>query len=322
MKCTRNVSWKDSVLRWRIPRNHFLFVLALKKELDRGRYKPAPFCIFRVTEPKPREIKAPLFRDRAVQTAALDGGMRDDLSRGFIHDNSACQKGKGMDFAIRRLKCMMQRFRRRNGEDGWVASLDIHNYYGSIGHAGLKADIRPVVRNSDYLREAETVIDSFGPVGLGLGSPLSQNLALFRLSGLNHFIKEELRCKYYLRYNDNMVIIQKQEEKLQAAVSRIREELFKIGLELNPKSCVHPLSQGIVFLKWRFALTETGGILMRKRRKSVSRFIRHLRHQKRRVAAGELSKDDVRNSFMSWKSHMEKGKSYHIINRTRRLLNA
>ena len=321
MKCTRNVAWKDSVLRWRIPRNHLLYVLALKKELDELRYHPAPFCIFRVTEPKPRDIKAPLFRDRVVQTAALDGGLQDNLSKGFIYDNAACQKDKGMHLAIKRLICQMQRVWRKYGMDAWCGKYDIHDYYGSIVHDGLIEDAREVVRNADYMREAETVIRSFGPVGLGLGSPMSQQLALFRLSSFDHYVKEVLKCKYYERYNDDMVVFEPTKERMQEVTSGMKEKLAKNGLQFNPKSCIFPLSQGVVFLKWRFTLTDTGRVVMRKRRKSVSRFVRYMRHQKRRQEAGELTELDIRNSYESWKSHMEMGDSYHVINKVRRLLN-
>ena len=93
------------------------------------------------------------------------------------------------------------------------------------------------------------------------------------------------------------------------------------SMELNPKTCIFPISQGIVFLKWRFKITETGRIVMRKRRKSVSRYCRHLRNQKRRIATEELTEDDIHNSFTSWKSHMEMGNSHKVINKVRRLLN-
>lgn len=321
MKCTRNVAWKDSVLRWRIPRNHLLYVLSLKKELDELRYHPAPYCVFRVTEPKPRDIKAPLFRDRVVQTAALDGGLQDDLSKGFIYDNTACQKDKGMHLGIERLKCHMQRVWRRFGFSAWAAKLDLHDYYGSIVHDGLIEDTRKVVRNKDYMREAETVIRSFGPRGLGLGSPMSQQMALFRLSDFDHYVKEVLHCKYYERYNDDIVVIEPTKERLQEVVAKMKEKLSELGLQLNPKSCIFPLSQGIVFLKWRFTLTDTGRVVMRKRRKSVSRFVRYMRHQQNRMKAGELAEQDIRNSFESWKSHMEMGDSYKVINKVRRLLN-
>jgi hypothetical protein len=322
MKCTRNVSWKDSVLRWKIPRNHLLFCYRIKAELEKGTYKPAPFVRFMVTEPKPREIKAPAFRDRTVQTAALDGGLRDNLSRGFIHDNVACQKDKGMSLGLDRLKCMLQRFFRLFGLRGWGAKVDVHDYYASIEHEGLKHDVRQVADNQDYMRETEVVIDSFGDIGLGLGSPMSQQLALFRLSALDHRIKEYWRCRFYVRYNDDSVILHPDKETLKEIVADYARELAKLGLELNPKSCIFPLSQGVVFLKWRFKLTDTGRIVMRKRRKSVSRYTRHLRDMKRQRDEGELTDEDIRNSFTSWESHMAMGNSARIINKTRRLLNA
>jgi hypothetical protein len=151
---------------------------------------------------------------------------------------------------------------------------------------------------------------------------MSQQLALFRLSALDHRIKEYWRCRFYVRYNDDSVILHPDKETLKEIVADYARELAKLGLELNPKSCIFPLSQGVVFLKWRFKLTDTGRIVMRKRRKSVSRYTRHLRDMKRQRDEGELTDEDIRNSFTSWESHMAMGNSARIINKTRRLLNA
>ena len=35
----------------------------------------------------------------------------------------------------------------------------------------------------------------------------SQLLAIYYLNNLDHFIKEKLKCKYYIRYMDDLIII-------------------------------------------------------------------------------------------------------------------
>lgn len=52
------------------------------------------------------------------------------------------------------------------------------------------------------------VIDSFeGDRGLGLGSQISQIMELLVLNDLDHFIKEKLHIKYYIRYMDDFILI-------------------------------------------------------------------------------------------------------------------
>lgn len=316
VECSRGVAWKDSVLKWRIPSNHLLFCARLKRKLDNRTYKQAPYSEFFVTEPKRRMIKSPLFCDRVVQRAMCNMGVYHDLTKGNVYDNAACQNGKGTMFAIDRLKCFLERFWRRHGNRGWAAKLDIHQFFDSIVHDALMCRTRGVVMNSRFVELISRCVDSFGRVGLGLGSQLSQLLAIFMLSPIDHLAKERLGCRYYLRYSDDIVILHESRERLVDIVTVIRDELAKIGLRLNPKSCVFPLKHGIVFMKWRFRLTCTGGVTMRKRRKAVSRYARYIRRRARLGA----SEEDMEKSFNSWKSHIEKGNSRITIGKIRRTL--
>ena len=52
------------------------------------------------------------------------------------------------------------------------------------------------------------IIDSYSP-GLGIGSMTNQVLAIFYLNDLDHFIKEFLKIKYFLRYQDDFLLFQK-----------------------------------------------------------------------------------------------------------------
>lgn len=64
------------------------------------------------------------------------------MTRNFIYDNCACQKGKGTDFARGRLKCHLQRCYRKNGLDAWVLQCDIKHYYDNIQHDTTNALFR------------------------------------------------------------------------------------------------------------------------------------------------------------------------------------
>ena len=64
-----------------------------------------------------------------------NNGLYRDLTRGNIHDNGACQNGKGTTFTMDRLDCHLQRFWRKHGTDGWVLRLDIRRFFDSIRQA-------------------------------------------------------------------------------------------------------------------------------------------------------------------------------------------
>lgn len=66
----------------------------------------------------------------------------------------------------------------------------------------------------------------------------------------DHFIKDKLRIKYYLRYTDDFIIIGKNPARLAALMPMIRKFLHdELALELHPKKIIlRKARQGIDFL--------------------------------------------------------------------------
>ena len=321
-QCSKGVSWKASVATWIHPRNIVTNCIQLLDELATGEYHLSPYSVFRITSPKPRTIKAPKFRDRVVQRAACNLGLYDDLTRDNIYDNGACQKGKGTTFTMDRLSCHMQRFWRRHGLDGWVLRLDIRKFFDSIPHQPLKDMVLAKVMNPEFAWIACEVIDSFDDPGIGLGSQLSQLLAISYLSDMDHFVKERLGIRHYIRYSDDIVLMHKSHDTLSDAWREMRRCLAEEkGLSLNEKKCtLSPLSQGISFMKFRFFLTETGKIIRTLDRGNVTHARRRLKKLVSLCLEGKRSQQDVIASFNSWKAHAELGKSYKTIRRIEQCL--
>ncbi len=83
------------------------------------------------------------------------------------------------------------------------------------------------------------IIDSFpGEVGLGLGSQISQIMELLVLNGLDHFIKERLHIKYYIRYMDDFILIHPDKDYLKYCLTEINKKIIELGLELNKKTTI------------------------------------------------------------------------------------
>lgn len=319
-QCALGMKWKDSIAAWTHPRSIALNCLKLKQELDNGTYRLGGYVIFDVTEPKRRTIRSPKFRDRVVQRAMCNAGLYHDLTRGNIHDNGACQNGKGTTFTMDRLECHLQRYWRKHGNDGWVLRLDIRRFFDSIPHDQLKAMVAKKVRCEEFRRRVNEIIDSFSDPGIGLGSQISQLLAIAYLSELDHYIKERLGVRHYLRYSDDIVMIHESKEFLQRTWTDMARRLAALGLQLNPKSTLHPLKQGVRFLKFRFILTDTGKVVMVLDRRNIVRIRKRLRKLKNKATRGERQWQDLINSFNSWKAHAEQGNSHERIRRLNRWL--
>lgn len=311
-KVCRNVRWKDSVagFEW----NGMARIYELQKELESGTYKISAYQHFKVYEPKERDITATRIRDRLVQMAFCDAGLLQDVSEHFIHDNCACQPGKGTDFALDRMTAHLRKYYAKHGCDGWVLKCDIRHYFPETPHEVAKAAMRKRVSDKRVMEMVEMVIDSFGDGrGIGLGSQFAQLIELAVLDDLDHYIKERLRVKHYIRYMDDFVLIHQDKEFLQRCLSEIREKIEAMGLELNKKTTMYPLRQGVKFMQWRFVITDTGKILRIMPSKKTGRIRRRLRKIVEKENAGEFPPGTSLQSLKSWEANAARGNTKRII---------
>ena len=311
-KCRRGVMWKDSVAGYTA--NGLKNTYRLRHELMGGEYKIRPYQCFVVTDPKRREVMATQIRDRQFQRALCDEYLYKELTRHFIYDNSACQTGKGVDFALDRMNAHLHRYYRKHGSDGYVLRCDIHHYFASTRHDVAKAAVRKRVSDPDVCLAVDQIIDSFGgDRGIGLGSQVSQLIELAVLDDMDHFIKEQLHIKHYMRYMDDFVLIHNDKEYLKHCLSEIRRILDEIGLKLNEKTQIFPLRHGITWLKWRFILTDTGKVIRKMSQSAITKQRRKLKRMKRLVDAGKITVKDVRQSMKSWTASASRGNTFHVV---------
>ena len=110
--------------------------------------------------------------------------------------------------------------------------------------------------------------------GLGIGNMTSQILAVYYLSEVDHFIKEELGVKYYIRYMDDLVILDSDYEYLKFIYDRVSRMMLEYGLVLNSKSGIHELSRGFSFLGYTYKLSNK--IVIRVNNATFRRVSKHL----------------------------------------------
>lgn len=186
-------------------------LLRLQDELKSGRYCPGEYHTFWIEDPKHRLISAAPYPDRVVHHA-LCNVLEPIFDRTFIHDTYACRAGKGTHAAIKRF----QLFARSNR---YVLKCDVQKYFPSIDHEILLEEIsrklgckktmaliRRILENSNPQEEALHYFpgdDLFTPLerrrGIPIGNLTSQLFANLYLNRFDHFVKEELRQKCYLR---------------------------------------------------------------------------------------------------------------------------
>lgn len=163
-KCKNNVLWKTSVSHYYL--NGIEETLKLEKQLKEGIYKPRPPKKFTLTSPKKREAVSIAFRDRVYQRSLNDNVIYPIMTKSFIYDNCACQKGKGTDFARERLHTFMRKYFRKYGNEGYILQMDISGYYPNMQHSLIEKQFKKKLPEEAFKMAQRVLLDQYqGDVG-------------------------------------------------------------------------------------------------------------------------------------------------------------
>jgi hypothetical protein len=308
LHCKHNVMWKPSVAGY--VKNGLVNIYKLKHSIEDGTYELSEYTAFKVYEPKERDIVSTRMKDRVFQRSYCDNYFYPKMTKSFIHDNCACQIGKGNEVGRKRLICHLQKYIRKHGLDGWVFQFDLTNFFGSTQHEQAMNAVKKRLDDEWAVSEAERVVNSFNQgadpdVGMGLGSEETQIIELAVLDDLDHIIKEQLHIKHYVRYNDDAILLHEDKEYLKECWKFIDTWLSAKGLKMSVKKTrLYPIKQGIKFLGFRFTPKETGKVVMTVLPEKVSHERRKLRKLVERAKAGLMTKEEVDRCYESWKAHV------------------
>ena len=258
-------------------------VLALQRELLDGSYRPRPFRSFMITDPKPRVISAAAFRDRVVHHA-LCAAMEPAFERYAIFDSYACRKGKGNHAAVQRVK----QFCRRST---WYGKLDVRHFFENVDHAVLAGLLRRRFKDRRALDLSQVILDAGGRVpgtGLPIGNLTSQHFANYYLGHLDHFAKEDLRIRGWVRYMDDMILFGPDKETVLDLAGRVETFLAsELLLEVKQEATiVAPVHIGVPFLGFR-----VWPRLLRMDGSRVRRFRARFRALDASFTAGEIDEE-------------------------------
>lgn len=320
MKCKKGVSWKPSVKSFVL--NSEENVLRMQKQLEEGTWKngtPKPVLI---TYPKRREALSIPFKDRIYQRSINDNALYPQMSKGFIYANCACQTGKGTDFARKLIKKYLWNYYCNYGCTGWVVQIDIHGYYLNMRHKDVEEQIYwntdddTADRASCILREQYA-----GETGYNPGSQMVQIAGIALLNPVDHYIKEKLHTRYYIRYMDDFWMLLPTKEQAEKTYTETVEKIQAYGLQINEKkSHVVPLRKGFTFLGFRYRMTDTGKVIMTLNPDSVKHERKTLARMVRKSKRGELPPEKVEEHHNAWQNNAEKGNSNKVRERTRKYL--
>lgn len=268
---------------------------------------------------KARNIDALHIRERTCQKALCTNLLTEAFSRSFVYDNSASLKNKGMDFALYRLKHHLQRHYRLYGTEGGILQFDFKSYFDSLPHDRIKERLREKIQDDKLYKLACCYVDDFNmrktadkntlfSHGVGLGSEISQIIALDYTNPIDHMIKEKYHIKGYARYMDDGYVISNSLDELRA----IRKEIIKmsdeLGVKVNEKkTIITPFKHhSFTFLKLQFKLIDSGKVVVKLNQKTI----RSMRKKLRIFYEKHFPVENIYQSYQSWRAHAKRCDSY------------
>ena len=273
-------------------------IIRLEEDLRSGAYRPGPYRTFTIYEPKQRRIAAVEIRDRVVHHAICHV-IEPLLDRRMIFDSYACRTGKGAHAAVQRAQHYARHF-------SFALKCDIRKYFETIDHAALKRILSRKIKDAALLRLLDIIIDHPVPghapgTGLPIGALTSQLFANLYLDKLDHYLKEDVRVKGYLRYMDDFLLFAASKAQLRQWLQVVRaftDDRLKLELK-DEASRLAPVSQGVPFLGFRIFPG-----LIRLDRRHLVRFRRNVRMREQAYANGDIDEAELSRSVNSLIAHI------------------
>jgi Retron-type reverse transcriptase len=249
-KFRRRKAGKKDVMDFELHLEDNLF--CLYEDLRQLAYRHSPYKHFQIFDNKKRDIHKAEVRDRIVHQIIYDY-LLSLYEPEFISDSYASRAGKGQYKAISAFRYFVK-LAQHNQQPCFVLKGDVRKYFNSIDQRVLLNLLKEKVADEKTFAVIKEIISSYVFSEFGKGIPLgnitSQIFANIYLNVLDKYVKKELKCRFYVRYNDDFIIISESVEELEEIrnkiISFVKEKLL---LEIPPeKTSLRKIDWGIDFL--------------------------------------------------------------------------
>lgn len=221
-----------------------VYVTQIYNMLNNKTYKVGKYNIFKIYEPKERIIVSLNMYDKVINNLVSKYILEPSILPCLIDTNVASRRNMGTKLGLK----LRARYDRILKNDYYILKCDISKFFASIDLEILKKKIYRRIKDKDALEIIESILDSYDGGGICIGSNSSQILAIYYLNDLDHYIKEELKIKYYVRFQDDFLLFHKDKIYLKECFKKIEIFLQKEGLTLNKKSRIYSDKDNFIFL--------------------------------------------------------------------------
>jgi retron-type reverse transcriptase len=182
-------------------------------ELKNERYVHGQYDEYIICDPKKRIIHKANVKDRVVHRLIYNA-LYSYFDRRYIYDSYSCRIGKGTHKAQARFRGFVNIISKNYTKQCYVLKFDIKKCFASIDTEVLKNILAQHIEDDRLKNLIYIIIDSFED-GLPLGNLTSQLFINIYLHELDWYVKQIIKCKCYIRYADDIVIVSHDKEELQ-----------------------------------------------------------------------------------------------------------
>lgn len=273
-RCKKGKHRSIEVLRFEARLGENLYKLS--NELFNGTYRPKPLKCFVVTHPKPREIFAANFNDRLVHHLIVDP-LEKIWEPKFSPSSYACRKNMGPLRALKYIQKSVRSLSQGGYKTVYGLHLDIKSFFVTIDRNILKElflckindpwlySLTDLVLSNDgrvgsyiidekehqqLIPKSKTWYAQGKNVGVPIGSLTSQFGSNLYLNELDQYINRTLKPKKYIRYMDDLLLLDTDPEILKAfadPISKWLQEYRNQDLNHN-KTRLLNLRTGLTYL--------------------------------------------------------------------------
>ena len=283
-------------------------LINLMNKIKNGSYKVGKYRSFTVYEPKERLIKSLPYCDRIVHQWYVEEFIKPFIVPRFISDTYACIEGRGTHKAVFKLQEYM-RIMKKNWGKYYIVKCDIKKFFYNIDRNILFNILKKYFKDKKLLAFTHKIIfDNDETVSIPIGNYTSQYFANIYLNELDHYVKEKLKIKYYIRYMDDFIFLVKTKEEAKYYKDCVENFVNnRLNLELNPKSKYFPNYLGIEFCGYK--IYETHLLLKRRCKLKIKK---NINKWNKLYLEDRLDSNKVMMCWNSWVAHSEKACNYNL----------
>ena len=322
-------------------------IFNIKNNLYNNTYTHQSYNIFLVQEPKYRIIMSEKLYDKIINHLISKFVLKPCIDKVLISSNVATREDKGTKAAIDYMKYYVNKLKFNADNiyilkcdiSKYFFNIDHNILFEMVDKFKIDTKLKIIIRNiidstdninsnkdidiiinrekerllnknidcSNAIKELDRLPRYYKGKGLPIGNMSSQLLALLYLNGLDHFVKEKLHIKYYIRYMDDFLLISDDKEYLKYCLKEITKYIEnKLLLKLNNKTQIYNLSKGINFLGYRYILKDKKLIMLptSKNKIKIRRKLKKLKNTD--YHKYNLTKISYRGYFMNCNQDIDK----------------